>query len=193
MGPGPGPGFSLQQINVSACKTGVCGRARNVRARRCRVREFPSWSIWQPSGHRVSSPVSRNSSQEILPTDGRTFTLYLWCDRDSEGYVTTSLQSQQFQQYVNVSETDTSIPVVIFRPKWIFFVAESENSLSISTSADSFAYKVKIWPHEQHTQLLECWIWFVKRFRSWGQDEDDQVSRADTNWHRSVLVFMDLF
>ena len=146
MGPGPGPGFSLQQINVSACKTGVCGRARNVPAPRCRVREFPSGSIWQHSGHRVSSPVSRNSSQEILPTDGRTFPVYLWCDRDSEGYVTTSLQSQQFQQYVNVSETDTSIPVVIFRPKWIFFVAESENSLSISTSAllTSFAYKVKI-------------------------------------------------
>ena len=124
-----------------------CGRARNVRARRCRVREFPSRSIWQQSGRRVSSQsVSRNSSQEILPTDGGTFTLYLWCDRDSEGYVTTSLQSQQFQQYVNVSETDTSIPVVILRPKWNFFVAESENSLSISTSAllTRFAYKVKI-------------------------------------------------
>ena len=66
---------ATNKMSVSACKTGGCGRARNVRARRCRVREFRS--IWQQSGHRVSSPVSRNSSQEILPTDGRTLPLYL--------------------------------------------------------------------------------------------------------------------
>ena len=130
------------KMSVSASKTAGGGRARNVRARRCRVREFRS--IWQQSGHIVSSPVSRNSSQEILPPDGRTLNTVSLCDRDSEGYVTTSLQSQLFLQYVNVSETHTRIPVVILRPKWNFLSPKVKIRFQFQHLFISFAYKVKI-------------------------------------------------
>ena len=144
-GPGPGPGFSLQQIKcpslpVKLLAMAVLGTCVRVAA------ESESFSA---SGSKVATECPVQSQETLLKklfqqTVGPEHWTVSQCDRDSEGYVTSSLQSQLFQQYVNVSETQTGSPVGILRPKWNFLSPKVKIRFQLKHLLRRFAYKVKI-------------------------------------------------